>query len=341
MPSVHVVGSLNADQLLEVAAFPGAGETVLGSGMRISAGGKGGNQAVAAARAGAPTTMVGAVGDDAHGRLVRDELSTAGVATGLVRTTAGAHTGLAVVMLEPGGDNRIIVTPGANASLTEADAEAGLAGVAPGDVVLLQLEIPTHVAGHAARAARARGATVVLNAAPAPVDPDCLAPGRIDVLVVNEPEAGAVARLLGLPEHAATPEERAAALAAALDALVVCTMGARGACAAGAGGARSALHVPAVPVVPVDTTAAGDTFTGYLAAALAGGADDLATALARASAAAALAVTRRGAMTSIPERGEVLRACDSPRLAPGTGGVPDTLDITYATTPNSPSTTKD
>jgi ribokinase len=282
--------------------------------------------------------MVGAVGDDAHGRLLRDELSAAGVATGPVLTTAHAHTGLAVVMLEPGGDNRIIVTPGANASLTEADAEAGLSGVAPGDVVLLQLEIPPHVADHAARTARARGATVVLNAAPAPLDPGCLAPGRIDVLVVNEPEAEAVARLLGLPEHAAPPEERAPALAAALDALVVCTMGARGACAAGAGGARTVLHVPAVPVVPVDTTAAGDTFTGYLAAALAEGADDLATALTRASVAAALAVTRRGATTSIPERGEVLRACAAARPAPGT---PGTLDSTYATTPNSPDTPKD
>ncbi|MFD7227543.1 PfkB family carbohydrate kinase [Streptomyces sp. NPDC059881] len=307
MPSVHVVGSLNADQLLEVTAFPGAGETVLGSGMRITAGGKGGNQAVAAARGGARTAMVGATGDDAHGRLVRDALDGAGVCTASVRTTAEAHTGLAVVLLEPGGDNRIIVTPGANASLTEADAAAGLAAVEPGDIVLLQLEIPPTVVAHAARTARARGATVVLNAAPAPTDSRALTPGDLDVLVVNDPEAHAVARLLGLTGHT-TPEERVIALARALDALVVCTMGADGAYAAPAGGRRPALHVPAVPVVPVDTTAAGDTFTGYLAAALAEGVDDLSTALNRAAAAAALAVTRSGAMASIPARREVLRA---------------------------------
>ncbi|MER7819583.1 ribokinase [Streptomyces sp. NPDC096153] len=344
MPSVHVVGSLNADQLLEVPSFPGAGETVLGSGMRISAGGKGGNQAVAAARAGAATAMIGAIGDDAHGRLVRDALASAGVDTGPVRTTADAPTGLAVVMLEPGGDNRIIVTPGANASLTEADAEAGLAAVGPGDVVLLQLEIPAPVVAHAARTARARGARVVLNAAPAPTDPGCLTPGGLDVLVVNEPEAEAVARLLGLPGHAASPEERALALSAALDALVVCTLGARGACAARSGSGRTALHVPALPVVPVDTTAAGDTFTGYLAAALAEGVDDLAAALRRAAAAAALAVTRGGAMTSIPERREVLRADDCSRPTPGNAGTshhagtlgapetPDTLDTPGPTT---------
>ncbi|GAB2873808.1 ribokinase [Streptomyces mayteni] len=302
---MHVIGSLNADQLLELTAFPERGETVLGAGMRLTAGGKGGNQAVAAARAGAPTAMVGVTGDDAHGRLVRRALAEAGVRTTAVRVAAGAHTGLAVVLLEPGGGNRIVVTPGANSELDERDIDAGLATVAPGDVVLLQLEIPPASVAHAARLARAGGATVVLNAAPAPVDLRLLDLADLDVLVVNDPEARAVARLLGVAERSA--EERVPALARELDALVVCTMGAEGALAAPAGGPAPVLRVPAVPVSAVDTTAAGDTFTGYLAAALADGTDDLPAALRRAAAAAALAVTRHGAMASIPDLGEVRR----------------------------------
>ncbi|MFD5315296.1 ribokinase [Streptomyces sp. NPDC127098] len=303
MPSVHVVGSLNADQLLELTTFPERGETVLSAGMRVTAGGKGGNQAVAAARAGARTGMVGATGADAHGDLVRRALAEAGVATAAVRTDPEAPTGLAVVLLEPGGGNRIIVAPGANATLTGRDVEAGLAAVAPGDVVLLQLEIPPAVVSAAGRLARARGATVVLNAAPAPTDARHLDPDDLDVLIVNAHEARAVADLFGVAERA--PEEQVAALARALNLLVVCTVGARGAYAAPAGGREPVLHVPAVPVTAVDTTAAGDTFTGYLAAALADGSDDLPTALRRAAAAAALTVTRHGAMTSIPSLSEV------------------------------------
>ncbi|OEU88790.1 hypothetical protein DB35_21365 [Streptomyces abyssalis] len=305
MPSVHVVGSLNADQVMEVPACPRAGETVLGSGMRISAGGKGGNQAAAAARGGARTTMVGATGADAHGRLVRRALAEAGVETASVRTVPDVHTGVAMVLVEPGGDNRIVIASGANSRLTEEDAEAGLAAVEPGDIVLLQLEVPAPVVNHAARLARSRGATTVLNAAPAPADLSCPAPGSHDVLVVNDPEARAVAGLLGIPTD--SPEERVVALAQELDALVVCTMGEQGAYAAGSGRGEPVLHVPAFPADAVDTTAAGDTFTGYLAAALAGGAD-LPDALAGASTAAGLSVTRSGGMTSIPALREVCEA---------------------------------
>ncbi|WP_165953787.1 PfkB family carbohydrate kinase [Streptomyces sp. 8K308] len=304
---MHVVGSLNADQLLELSVFPERGETVLSSGTRVTAGGKGGNQAVAAARAGARTAMVGVTGDDAHGRLVRAALAEAGVGTAAVRADPEAPTGLAVVLLEPGGGNRIIVASGANNRVGERDVEAGLAAVEPGDVVLLQLEIPPATVAHAARRARARGATVMLNAAPAPTDARHLDPAYLDVLVVNAHEARAVARLFGVTEGA--PEDQAPSLARALDALVVCTAGDRGAYAVPAGGREPVLHVPAVPVPAVDTTAAGDTFTGYLAAALAEGANasDLPAALHRAAAAAALAVTRHGAAESIPDLDEVLR----------------------------------
>ncbi|MET9554457.1 ribokinase [Streptomyces sp. NPDC006645] len=304
MPTtVFVVGSLNADQLLEVPAFPAAGETVLASDVLITAGGKGGNQAVAAARAGAAVVMIGALGDDAHGVLVRRALTESGVDTGWVRTADGTHTGTAVVAVEAGGENRIIVSSGANARLTGQDVETGLAGAAPGDLVLLQLETPVAVVAHAARFAKERGATVVLNAAPAPADAGCLT-ADIDVLVVNQVEMRAVAALVGAGAGTDGPRDAPEGVAGtvlatsrALDCVVVCTTGAEGAYVNV--GDRVA-HIPAVQVTAVDTTAAGDTYTGYLAAALARGETDLPAALATASAAAAVTVTRRGAMASIP-----------------------------------------
>ncbi|EST33957.1 ribokinase [Streptomyces niveus] len=310
MPTtVFVVGSLNADQLLEVPAFPAAGETVLASDVLITAGGKGGNQAVAAARAGAAVVMIGALGDDAHGVLVRRALTESGVDTGWVRTAEGTHTGTAVVAVEAGGENRIIVASGANARLTRQDVEAGLAGAAPGDLVLLQLETPVAVVAHAARFAKERGATVVLNAAPAPADNGCLTTD-IDVLVVNQVEMRAVAELVGAGAGPGGPVDVTGADVAGtvlatsrtLNCVVVCTTGAGGAYVNV--GDRVA-HIPAVQVTAVDTTAAGDTYTGYLAAALARGETDLTTALTTASAAAAVTVTRRGAMASIPHAQEI------------------------------------
>lgn len=305
MPTtVFVVGSLNADQLLEVPAFPAAGETVLASDVLITAGGKGGNQAVAAARAGAAVVMIGALGDDAHGGLVRRALTESGVDSGWVRTAEGTHTGTAVVAVEAGGENRIIVASGANARLTRQDVEAGLAGAAPGDLVLLQLETPVAVVAHAARLAKERGAVVVLNAAPAPSDTGCLTTD-IDVLVVNQVEMRAVAGLVGAGASADGPGDvpgTVLATSRALDCVVVCTTGADGAYVNV--GDRVA-HIPAVRVTAVDTTAAGDTYTGYLAAALARGETDLPAALTTASAAAAVTVTRRGAMASIPYAHEI------------------------------------
>ncbi|MEV8426151.1 ribokinase [Streptomyces niveus] len=305
MPTtVFVVGSLNADQLLEVPAFPAAGETVLASDVLITAGGKGGNQAVAAARAGAAVVMIGALGDDAHGVLVRGALTESGVDTGWVRTADGTHTGTAVVAVETGGENRIIVASGANARLTRQDVEAGLSGAAPGDLVLLQLETPVAVVAHAARFAKERGATVVLNAAPAPADNGCLTTD-IDVLVVNQVEMRAVAELVGAGTGTGGPGDVAGTVLATsrtLNCVVVCTTGADGAYVNV--GDRVA-HIPAVQVTAVDTTAAGDTYTGYLAAALARGETDLTAALTTASAAAAVTVTRRGAMASIPYAHEI------------------------------------
>ncbi|MFD9871625.1 ribokinase [Streptomyces niveus] len=346
MPTtVFVVGSLNADQLLEVPAFPAAGETVLASDVLITAGGKGGNQAVAASRAGAAVTMIGALGDDAHGRLVRRALTESGVDTGWVVTADGTHTGTAVVAVEAGGENRIIVASGANARLTRQDVESGLAGAAPGDLVLLQLETPVEVVAHAARFAKERGATVVLNAAPAPADTGCLTTD-IDLLVVNEVEMRAVAGLVGADEGRESRESgeggeggdgrdvagTVLTTSQALECVVVCTTGADGAYV---NVGDRVIHIPAVQVTAVDTTAAGDTYTGYLAAALARGESDLPAALATASAAAAVTVTRRGAMASIPyaaEIGEVraIPGTNSTTSDPGTGT--GTADITELTT---------
>ena len=301
MPTVFVVGSLNVDQLLEVAAYPAAGETVLASDVRVSAGGKGGNQAVAAARAGAAVVMIGALGDDEGGRLVRTALSDSGVDTRHVRTVVGAPSGTALVLLDPDGENRIIVAPGANARLSGEDVELGLERIREGDLLLLQLETPPHIVSHAARLAAQRGATVVLNAAPAPRDATCLT-ADLDFLVVNRGEMHAVAQLLDVSAHLdeTTPLPAVVtATARALSHAVVCTTGSDGAYLS-LGGDEDVVHVPAVPVTATDTTAAGDTYTGYLAAALAAGETELPKALAKAAAAAALAVTRPGAMSSIP-----------------------------------------
>ncbi|TXL86419.1 ribokinase [Streptomyces sp. IB2014 016-6] len=331
MPTtVFVVGSLNADQLLEVPAFPAAGETVLASDVLITAGGKGGNQAVAASRAGAAVTMIGALGDDAHGRLVRRALTESGVDTGWVVTADGTHTGTAVVAVEAGGENRIIVASGANARLTRRDVESGLASAAPGDLVLLQLETPVEVVAHAARFAKERGATVVLNAAPAPADAGCLS-ADIDLLVVNEVEMRAVAGLVGADETGTGERGEGRDTAGtvlttsrALDCVVVCTTGADGAYV---NTGDRVVHIPAVRVTAVDTTAAGDTYTGYLAAALARGESDLPAALATASAAAAVTVTRRGAMASIPYADEIGEA----RAISDATGTTDTTCVTGGT----------
>jgi ribokinase len=290
---VVVFGSANVDLVLPVARVPGPGETVLALGSRRLPGGKGANQAVAAARAGARTALVGAVGSDPEAALVRSVLAAAGVDVSLLRTS-DQPTGLAVVAVAADADNAIVVVPGANATvedLTAADRDA----LAAARVLLAQLETPLAGFCRAAAVVRRHGGLVVLNAAPSLPLPagtwSC-----VDVLVVNEHEA---ADLLG----PAAPAAPAADPVRTLDGLLrlapaaVLTLGAAGACYAARDGTR--LAVPAPPVDAVDTTAAGDTFCGVLAAALAGG-RPVAAALRRATAAAALCVQQPGAIPSIP-----------------------------------------
>ena len=286
-PVVLVVGSLNVDLLVALERRPAAGETVLAAGLTRRPGGKGANQAAAAAAAGARTLLVGAVGPDADGRALREGLAGQGVDVRLVR--AGEDpTGTALVLVTPDGENSIVVVAGANATVTAADV-ARATGAGPVDAVMAQLEVPPDAVAAAGRLARERAAVFVLNASPLGADLDRVRDELLpwaDPVVVN---AGEAVRLLGEGEVADL-----GALAAGLVrrgcASAVVTGGGAGAAWATAAGSVTRGLVPAVPVEVVDTTGAGDAFAGELAAALAGGAT-LPDAV-RAAVAAGAAATR-------------------------------------------------
>ncbi|WP_353708177.1 ribokinase [Cellulosimicrobium sp. ES-005] len=318
---VVVVGSANVDLVVDVPRHPGGGETILGGELRRNPGGKGANQAVGAARAGgAETTFVGALGHDDAADLLLASLDRGGVRTDLVER-GDAATGTALITVSPDGENAIVVAPGANSHVTVGAAQAER--IAAADVVLAQLEIPLDVV-RAAAAARRPGALLVLNAAPSRDLPDDLW-AAIDVLVVNEHEAadlaGADLRAAPLPgdvqgvEGAPGPEgetagdvdpEGLAGLLIERVPAVVVTLGGRGSLVLERlPGGKLLTLVPAIAVDAVDTTGAGDTFCGVLAAALARGAD-LPDAARLAAAAGALAVTRPGAQDAVPDAADVV-----------------------------------
>ncbi|MBO8194241.1 ribokinase [Streptomyces oryzae] len=328
-----VVGSANADLVIGLDRRPGPGETVLGSDLVIHPGGKGANQAAAAARLGARTTLLARVGDDAYGRMLAEAQRAAGAGTaGLLVGTAdlpgtvdrpgtvstdgaaqdaeegkGAPTGVALITVDAAGDNSIVVSPGANARLTPDDVAAARDLFEAAAVVSLQLEIPLETVAAAARSAAEHGARVVLNPSPpAALPEDVLA--LCDPLVVNEHEA----RLLlddGQP-LSTEPEQWATALLALGPRSVVVTLGADGALVAGPGvdaGAADRIgtaRVPSPRVKAVDTTGAGDAFTGALGWRLGRG-DSLEEAVRYAVRVGALAVTRPGAQESYPSAQEV------------------------------------
>jgi ribokinase len=299
-PQLAVIGSLNADLTLLVERLPGAGETVLSSAPgTVGFGGKGGNQAAAAAAFGAGVTMIARVGDDDIGEQIRGDLRDRGVDVSQVRTTPGARSGGATIAVDPSGENLILVDPGANGALVPGDIDPDALDGA--GAVLLQLEIPlATVAATVARAA----ARVVLNPAPAaPLGADLLA--DVDVLVPNRTE-------LALLAGAAPPSELAATavlarkLRGGLD--VVVTLGTDGALVVpGSGG--PAVHIAAPAVTAVDATGAGDCFCGTLAVLLAEGAS-LADAARISVAAAALSVTATGARGLLPGRGQAEALAD-------------------------------
>ena len=284
---ILVAGSANLDFVVRAPKIPTPGETVLGRDFQTFPGGKGANQAVASARAGgAETHMLVALGVDAHAQPIEDSLRAAGVQLHIVRS-ADQPTGVAFICVSDDSENAITVASGANLALLPQHWPT-LAGVSH---LLLQLEIPLASVLAYARAARAQGAKVLLNAAPAQALHGELLQ-TLDMLIVNEGELA----LLAGPQGSIAERMRRLSLPC-----VVATLGARGCCALNQG---ELIVQPGFDVSPVDSTGAGDTFCGVLGAALSQG-EDLAQALRRACAAAALACTRMGAQSSIPERAEV------------------------------------
>ncbi|WP_083459820.1 ribokinase [Jiangella muralis] len=287
---IAVLGSANMDLVATVDRAPGRGETVTGHTFTTVPGGKGANQALAAARAGGDVAFLGAVGDDDFGRRITTLLADAGIdVSGLA--VGDRPTGTAHITVDATGDNSIVVVPGANGTVTEL-TDAHRAVLDRAQLVMMQLELPLPLVTAAARYARSRGVRVVLTPAPAvPLPAELLA--AVDVLVPNEHEAALLAGF-------ADPVEAARSLAAGGGDVVV-TLGGRGALRVGGG---TETRVPAFEVEAVDTTAAGDTFAGVLAVGLAEGLD-WDDALRRASAAAALSVRRAGASSSMPDRAEI------------------------------------
>jgi ribokinase len=300
---IIVFGSINLDLIFNLPSIPGPGETVLGPSTRIEPGGKGANQAVAAARDGAETIMVGAVGRDALARDALRLLRGAGVNLDRIQAVA-ATTGCAAISVDPSGDNAIAVGSGANLLASASQVEDTL--LRPNATVVLQMEVPPAETSALIARARARGARLVLNLAPAGWLEEAVL-RAVDVLVVNETEGVWLGAHLGCAATAAALCDRLGGLA------VVLTKGGDGADVAG----REGLwHEPAVTIEATDTTAAGDCFVGVLSHRLDRG-ETLRAAVRRATAAAALCCTHHGSQGSLPTAAETDAFVNSPPRPPG------------------------
>lgn len=303
---VAVIGSINADLSVNVERHPLPGETVLGSGGELSPGGKGGNQALASARQGAETIMIGAIGTDPYADVATRLLREASVDLTYVTTNPGP-TGLAIVAVDPGGENNIIVVPGANATLTPLHIAAADEALATCAVAVIQGEIPVETIETASRILEPLGVRQILNLAPV-LNLSLEVLRRSDPLVVNEHEAAQI--LLETQNRVITPatteaeygQKLATALVESGITSVVVTLGSAGAALATT---EYAIHINSPKVEAIDTTGAGDAFVGALAASLAAG-DNLQIACQRAVRVAAHSVTGHGAQTSYPSTTETL-----------------------------------
>ncbi|WP_406873388.1 ribokinase [Aminobacter sp. P9b] len=292
---ITVVGSINLDLIATVSRLPGPGETVPGADFKSAPGGKGANQALAAARAGAQVRMVGAVGKDAFAGEATAYLKAGGVDLGGVAEIQAA-TGIALILVGGDGENMIAVVPGANGSVVQGDLNK--AQFKKGDVVLLQHEIPLPTVDAALDMARKAGAITMLNTAPFRAEAASFV-GKADYVVANETEFDLYAEALTLP--AGERPQRMGEFARRTGATVIVTLGGDGVLAAKG---DELVQVDALKITPVDTVGAGDTFCGYLAAGLSAGLE-LEEALRRAAAAGSLACLKPGAQPAIPLAAEV------------------------------------
>lgn len=293
---IIVFGSLNVDIMIGVGHLPAPGETVLGPGYVLTAGGKGGNQALAAARAGAEVAMIGAIGDDPLTETAIADLRDAGVDLSHLEHVTES-TGLAAICVDKNGENQIIVASGANRFARAGSVPSALLG--PKTLVVLQMETPPEENWALIRAARAAKARILLNAAPAAVIPIGVL-RQVDWLIVNETEALQVAGHLDIKTGDA--RRAAAAIAAEAGTTVIVTLGGSGAAAYVS--RENVISVPALAIKPVDTVGAGDSFVGGFAAAIDAG-HDLGEALRRATVGGALACLKTGAQPSLPHRAEI------------------------------------
>jgi ribokinase len=304
-PRIAVVGSINADLVVRCARLPRPGETLSARDASEVPGGKGANQAVAAARLGADVTMIGRVGDDAFGERLRNGLEENGVGIDRVLTTPDCASGLAIVAVEDSGENAILIVPGANGRLTPADVIAASGAIREADMLLVQLEVPLETTIAAIKLARDCGTPVILDPAPAPLlgekDSATLADLlRVDVACPNEAEALALTNVK--IETVADAEQAACCLRSLGPKYGIVTLGARGAVLCEPD-SRPAL-IAAFPIDAVDTTAAGDAFAAALAVRLAQK-TAIAEAMRFACAAGSLAASRHGAQPAMPELEEV------------------------------------
>jgi ribokinase len=299
--SIVVVGSLNMDLVMRMARAPVGGETVPGLDFAMMPGGKGANQAVACARMGSNVVMIGRVGIDANGDVLKAGLAADNIDAREVKALASTHTGVASIWVEDDGQNRIVLAPGANGLLDPASVARANTAIDMAAMLIVQLEVPMPAVQAAVDRAHRAGVPVLMNPAPAAPLPDPMW-AQIAILVLNETEASAYASLQVVDP--ASAEAAGRILRARGPDRVLVTLGAQGVVVVDAAGAR---HTPARKVKAVDTTAAGDTFIGALATALCEG-QSLDDAVALGQAASALCVTRRGAQTSIPYRRQLAPA---------------------------------
>lgn len=297
---VVVVGSLNMDLVAWAERLPRGGETLAGERFFTSPGGKGANQAVAAARLGATVAMVGTVGDDAYGAQLRRALEDEQIDCQAVSVCPDVSSGVALIVVDSASQNAIVIIPGGNGRLLPESVQRFDALLQAAEVIVCQLEVPLATVAWTLQRGRELGKTVILNPAPAtgPLPQEWLS--HIDYLIPNESEAQA---LTGMPVHDLDSARRAAEQLLQLGvARVIVTLGAQGAVFATANGSQ---HYPAAPVTALDTTAAGDTFVGGFAAALARGLGE-GDAIELGQRAAAISVTRAGAQPSIPRLAELI-----------------------------------